>query len=357
VLGIVRALALKAEVIVLDEPTAALPEPDAILLFGILKNLRATGTSVIYVTHRLGELFNMADRVTVFRDGRVVRTTDIGDATPIGLVQDMLGRAVQSIQAAHHAAEVSEPLLTVRGLCVEHWGPIDFEIAAGEVVGLVGLRGAGQESIGRAICGAIPMRSGALSLDGVPLSRGDGIADRMARGIVMVPGDRTRESIFDGMTVTENLFPNSDVVGHRPWSLGFVRSEAMLGRKLMEKFDIRPRNEGALIDWLSGGNQQKVVLARWLTANARVLVLEEPTAGVDIGAKLAIHDMLRRTAEAGAAILVVSSDFEEVAALCDRAVVVNRGRIGAELRGKALTVDGLLTKASIDARAGEAVAG
>jgi ribose transport system ATP-binding protein len=127
-----------------------------------------------------------------------------------------------------------------------------------------------------------------------------------------------------------------------------------MGRGLMEKFDIRPRNDTALIDWLSGGNQQKVVLARWLTAGAKLLVLEEPTAGVDIGAKLAIHAMLRRAAREGAAILVVSADFEEVATVCDRAVILNRGRVGAELRGKALTVDGLLTKASIGVPAGKA---
>jgi ribose transport system ATP-binding protein len=354
VLGIVRALSLKAEVIVLDEPTAALPEPDALLLFGILKNLRGNGTGVIYVTHRLGELFDMADRVTVFRDGRVVRTGDIAEATPIGLVQDMLGRTVESIQVGNQAAAVAKPLLTVRGLHVEDRGPIDLEIAAGEVVGLVGLRGAGQESIGRAICGALPAQGGTLELDGRPLSRSDTIADRTAKGIVLVPGDRTRESIFDGMTVTENLFPNPQIVGHRPWNIGFVGAEAVLGRELIEKFDIRPRNETALIDWLSGGNQQKVVLARWLTADARVLVLEEPTAGVDIGAKLAIHGMLRRAARDGAAILVVSSDFEEVATLCDRAAIVTRGRIGAELSGEALTVDGLLTKASLGVPMNEA---
>jgi ribose transport system ATP-binding protein len=354
VLGIVRALSLKAEVIVLDEPTAALPEPDAMLLFGVLKNLRANGTSVVYVTHRLGELFNMADRVTVFRDGRLVQTIDICDATPIGLIQDMLGRAVESTQITHQGAAVTTPLLTVRDLRVEHWGPIDFQISAGEVVGLVGLRGAGQESVGRAICGAIPARSGSIRMGDEDLSCGDTIARRMAKGIALVPGDRTRDSTFDGMTVTENLFPNPHVAGHRPWSVGFVRSEAAMGRGLMEKFDIRPRNDTALIDWLSGGNQQKVVLARWLTAGAKLLVLEEPTAGVDIGAKLAIHAMLRRAAREGAAILVVSADFEEVATVCDRAVILNRGRVGAELRGKALTVDGLLTKASIGVPAGKA---
>jgi ribose transport system ATP-binding protein len=347
VLGIVRALSLKAEVIVLDEPTAALPEPDAILLFGILKNLRASATSVIYVTHRLGELFNMADRVTVFRDGRVVRTANIAASTPISLVQDMLGRAVESIQLPHDARVAASPLLAVRGLEVEHWGPIDFDIAAGEIVGLVGLRGAGQESIGRAISGAVPRSGGSIQIGGEELPRNDTIADRMDRGIVLVPGDRTHDSTFNGMTVTENLFPNPDVVGHRPWSVGFVRSEARLGRDLIEKFDIRPRSESALIDWLSGGNQQKVVLARWFAAGAKLLVLEEPTAGVDIGAKLAIHGMLRQAAREGAAILVVSSDFEEVAAICDRALIINRGRVGAELRGGALTIDGLVTKASI----------
>jgi ribose transport system ATP-binding protein len=354
-LGIVRALSLKAEVIVLDEPTAALPEPDAVLLFGVLKNLRANGTSVIYVTHRLGELFNMADRVTVLRDGRLVRTTDIADATPMGLIQDMLGRAVESAQITHQGAAVTTPLLTVRDLRVEQWGPIDFQISAGEVVGLVGLRGAGQEAVGRAICGAVPPRSGSIRLGDEDLARSDTIAQRMAKGIALVPGDRTRDSTFNGMTVAENLFPNPDIHGYRPWSVDFARSEAALGRRLIEKFDIRPRNETALIDWLSGGNQQKVVLARWLTAGAKLLVLEEPTAGVDIGAKLAIHAMLRQAAEAGAAILVVSADFEEVATVCDRAVILNRGRVGAELRGKALTVDELLTKASIGVPVGEAV--
>jgi ribose transport system ATP-binding protein len=353
VLGIVRALALKAEVIVLDEPTAALPEPDAMLLFGILKKLRAGGTSVIYVTHRLGELFNLADRVTVFRDGRVVRTVAIADATPLGLVEDMLGRAVESSQGVHQGPAAAAPLLTVRGLQVEHWGPIDFAIGAGEVVGLVGLRGAGQESIGRAICGAVARSGGSLRLGDRELPRQDTIADRLARGIVLVPGDRTRDSTFNGMSVTENLFPNPEVAGHRPWSLGYVRAEARQGRELMERFDIRPRNEWALIDWLSGGNQQKVVLARWLTAGARLLVLEEPTAGVDIGAKLAIHAMLRRAAEDGAAILVVSSDFEEVVALCDRAVIISRGRVGAELRGSALTMDALVTKATIGVPTGQ----
>jgi ribose transport system ATP-binding protein len=347
VLGIVRALSLEAEIIVLDEPTAALPEPDALLLFGILRNLRANGTSVLYVTHRLSELFGMADRVTVFRVGRLIRTSNIAGVTPIGLVEDMLGRTVESVRIAHHAPTTTVPLLTVRGLHVDRRGPLDFEIGAGEIVGLVGLRGAGQEGIGRAICGAVPRQAGTIRLGQEELRDGEGIAERMMRGIVLVPGDRTRESVFDGMTVTENLFPNPAVVGQGAWSLGFVRREARRVKRLMDEFDIRPRDESAPIDWLSGGNQQKVVLARWIAANARLLVLEEPTAGVDIGAKLAIHQMLRAAADAGAGILVVSSDFEEVATLCDRAIIVNRGRIGGELRGEGLTVDELVTKASI----------
>jgi ribose transport system ATP-binding protein len=292
----------------------------------------------------------------VFRDGRLIRTSAIAEVTPIGLVEDMLGRTVESARITHHAAMATRPLLTVRGLHLGRRGPLDFEIATGEIVGLVGLRGAGQESVGRAICGAVVPAAGSIRMEGRELRNGETIAERMARGIVLVPGDRTREGLFDGMTVTENLFPNPQIVGRRPWSFGFVHAEAERVRELMVTFDIRPRNRSALIDWLSGGNQQKVVLARWLAADARLLVLEEPTAGVDIGAKLAIHKLLRNAADAGAAILIVSSDFEEVATLCDRAIIVNRGQVGGELGGPALTMDELVTKASIGASVrGEAV--
>jgi ribose transport system ATP-binding protein len=347
VLGIVRALSRKASVIVLDEPTAALPEPDALHLLAVLRRLRAAGTSILYVSHRLNELFGLADRITVLRDGRRVRTAPMAEVTPQSLVQDMLGRAVEFAHAGHEAESQRRPVLAVEDLRVGRWGPLSFQVAAGEIVGLVGLRGAGQDVVGRAILGAVRPHGGRILLDGTALPAGDSIARRIARGIVLLPGDRARERTSEGMSSRENLFPSPAITATRPWSPLSPRAERKQATATLERFDVRPPDEAALIDWLSGGNQQKVCIARWLAADARLLILEEPTSGVDIGAKVAIHRMLRQAAEARASILVVSSDFEEVATLCDRALVISRGRIAGQLQGAGLTVDELVARASL----------
>ncbi len=349
VLGIVRALSRQARVVVLDEPTAALPEPDAAHLFEILRRLRNSGCSVIYVSHRLGELFGLADRVTVLRDGRRVRDVAIGDLTPDELVQDMLGRPIEPLHASHPPGDRSRPVLEVAGLCGEQSGPLSLQIASGEIVGLVGLRGAGHETVGRMILGAASPLAGQIRLDGVTLPAGEGVSERIARGIALLPGDRGRESALSGMSVQENLLPNPRIVRRAPWrptSPGWERRRAS---SALERLDVRPRDPGALIDWLSGGNQQKVFVGRWLESKARLFVLEEPTAGVDVGAKFAIHGLLGDAARDGAAILIVSSDFEEVATLCDRALIIGRGTIVDELRGEALTVDNLVASASLGA--------
>jgi ribose transport system ATP-binding protein len=351
VVGIIRALSLDVKVIVLDEPTAALPEPDVLQLFSVLKKLRASGTSIVYVTHRLSELFELADRITVLRDGRLVRTAVIADVTPDSLIADMLGRAVSGLHAAHNLEGTAEPILTLDGLCIGGYGPAAAQFAAGEIVGLVGLRGAGQEEIGRAIFGAVQPERGVIRFENAALPLDERIGDRIARGIALLPGDRAAENAFSGMTVTENLFPNPAILGASLFDFSARRRERETVRKVLGEFDVRPRNENALIDWLSGGNQQKVMLARWLVGNARLFVLEQPTAGVDIGVKLAIHDMLRQAARKGAAIIVVSSDFEEIAALCDRAFVVIRGRIVGQLAGANLTVDELVAGASLGVHA------
>ncbi len=351
VLGIVRALAHRASVLVLDEPTASLPEPDAQHLFTVLRKLRAAGTGVIYVSHRLNELFGLVDRITVLRDGRRVRTAEIADVTPESLVADMLGRAVDF---SHPTGERRRgtPILEVSELCAGAQGPLSFEVDSGEIVALVGLRGAGQEIIGRAIFGAVHTRSGAVRLKGRDLPASDGIAERVAAGVALLPGDRVRESTLSGMSLRENLFPHPGITHGGIWSPYSPSEERARTQSHLQRFDVRPSNGEAMIDWLSGGNQQKVFVARWLESKALLLILEEPTAGVDIGAKLAIHSMVRDAAEAGAAVLVVSSDFEEVAALCDRALVVSRGRIIGELRDATLTMDNLLARSSTGAQTG-----
>ena len=346
ILGIVRALSRNARIVVLDEPTASLPGPDAHHLFDVLRRLRASGTSILYVSHRLNELFGLVDRVTVLRDGRHVRSSDIAETTPETIVRDMLGRDL----VLHHAntAELRgiAPVLSVDGLCAGNQGPLSFTVGAGEVVGLVGLRGAGHEVIGRTVFGAHPQSAGEIRLDAEIIPAGLPIGARIARGIALLAGDRVGESALSGMSLSENLFPNKPAVAGGSFTPIDASREAEDVRDVLERFDVRPRNGAALIDWLSGGNQQKIFVGRWLATGARLFVMEEPTAGVDIGAKGIIHRMLRDVAAAGAGVLVVSSDFEEVATLCDRALVIERGSIKANLAGPALTLENLLTRSS-----------
>ncbi len=347
VLGIVRALSREAKVIVLDEPTASLPEPDALHLFEVMRKLRAQGTSAIYVSHRLNELFGLVDQITVLRDGRHVRTAPVADVTPASLVEDMLGRAVDLTQTVHPERSRGVPVLDIGALRIGTLGPISFGVAAGEVVGLVGLRGAGQQTIGRTIFGETRADAGGIRLDGAELSLEDNIPQRVARGIALLAGDRVRESALSGMSLRENLFPDPALTHTSNWRPLSPAAERQRTQAVLTKFDVRPANSEAMIDWLSGGNQQKVFVARWLGSGARLYILEEPTAGVDIGAKLSIHRMVRDTAAAGAAVLVVSSDFEEVAALCDRALIIARGQIIGELQGAALTMDNLVARSSL----------
>lgn len=355
VLGIVRALSRKVDIVVLDEPTASLPGPDAQHLFEILRRLKATGTSILYVSHRLNELFGLVDNVTVFRDGRHVSSRAIGEVTPDDIVRDMLGRDIEMHKTIASSVATGKPLLDVVDLCVGDQGPLSFSIAAGEIVGLIGLRGAGYEAVGRAIFGASRQTSGTVRVAGVEVEPGLSISDRIACGIALLAGDRLRESSLTGMSLRENLFPNPS--GHASGVFTPVDRdrETKQTKAILDRFDVRPRNGAALIDWLSGGNQQKIFVGRWLVTGAKVYIMEEPTAGVDIGAKGVIHQILKGIAAEGAAILVVSSDFEEVAALCERALIVGRGAITAELAGASLTLDGLIARSSLSAPALEQV--
>jgi ribose transport system ATP-binding protein len=355
VLGIVRALSRKADIVVLDEPTASLPGPDAQHLFEILKRLKASGTSILYVSHRLNELFGLVDGVTVFRDGRHVSSSAIAELTPDDIVRDMLGRELELHQNAASTGAIGKPVLEVTDLCVGDQGPLSFSIAAGEILGLIGLRGAGYEAVGRAIFGLIRQSAGTVRLAGVEVDPGLSISDRIGLGIALLAGDRLRESALSGMSLRENLFPNP------PGDHGSLlrpidrQHEARETQAILDRFDVRPRNGAALIDWLSGGNQQKIFVGRWLATGAKVYVMEEPTAGVDIGAKGVIHRILKDLAADGAAILVVSSDFEEVASLCERALIIGRGAITDELAGASLTLDGLIARSSLSAPALEQV--
>ncbi|WP_228044190.1 sugar ABC transporter ATP-binding protein [Streptomyces ferrugineus] len=355
--AIARALSARAGLIVLDEPTARLPAADCARLFGALHALRDRGHGILYVTHRLDEVYEVADTFAVLRDGHLVSHGPLTGHSPARLVRDITGEEPTSPRlrpggppsrfARRRAlAPVTGPaVLALDGVRTAGAGPVDLELGAGEVVGLVGLTGAGHAELGRAVAGARPLRAGRALLGGRPY-RPRAIADAVAHGVALVPGDRQLEGCLAELTVRENLLANPGAGGPpTPRWIG-PRRERRQAAALIDRFSVRPRDGEAPIATLSGGNQQKVMIGRWLRVGLRLLVLEEPTASVDIGAKAAIHRLLDEALAAGLAVLLVSTDFEEVADVCRRALVFVRGSVAAELSGPSLTVAGLTRAAS-----------
>jgi ribose transport system ATP-binding protein len=337
--AIARALVLDADLLVLDEPTATLPEADVSRLFDALERLRGRGLGIIYVSHRLDEIFRVADRVTVLRDGARVATSSIDATTGPELVRMIVGQEPSKV--FRHAPPSSDaPLIEVDELETQGAGPVSFSVAAGEMVGLVGLRGAGQREVGRALFGAQRSSGGEVRLEGRSLRLRDP-RDAMRCGIGFVSGQRSVESLAETLNVRENLYLNpigADGSLLRPINPSEERRQA---RAVVDRLNVRPRDTEHLISTLSGGNQQKVVLGRWFEAGSRVLVLEEPTFGVDVGSKAEIYGLLVQLLQQGHAIVMVSSDFEEVAGVCHRALVFNRGRVISELHSADLTIERL----------------
>jgi ribose transport system ATP-binding protein len=348
--AIARALAMRARLIVLDEPTARLPAPDCARLFRVLRALRDRGHGILYVSHRLDEVYEVADSFAVLRDGRLVSQGSTAGHSPLRLVRDITGEEPSGPRPAPAPGPAPVPfaapaVLALDGVRTSGAGPVDLELRAGEALALVGLSGAGHTELGRALAGARPLLGGQVRLDGSPY-RPRTVTDAVARGVALVPGDRQREGCLPELTVRENLLANPRA-GDGPTPRWIApRRERAAAAALTERFSVRPRDSETTITTLSGGNQQKVMIGRWLRTGLRLLILEEPTASVDVGAKAAIHRLLDEARAQGLAVLLVSTDFEEVAGVCGRALVFVRGAATAELSGPALTVAGLTRAAS-----------
>jgi ribose transport system ATP-binding protein len=339
-----RALAIKSDVLVLDEPTAALPEADVERLLETLRRLRAKGIGIVYVTHRLDEVFRIADRVTVLRDGRRVATVSTDQTTPDDLVHMIVGRSMND--AFVRPAPASERVvLSVQNAVAGQVGPISFNVAAGETLGLVGLRGAGHHTVGRAIFGQLQLTSGSMTLDGGPLGAVDP-AEAMRVGIGFVSSRRAEEGIATNLAVRENIYMNPAVTGKGVLEIIPRAPELRDTNAAIKRFSIKAEGPEQPVATLSGGNQQKVVVARWMEAQVKVLVLEEPTIGVDVGSKAEIYHLLKLSLQKGMAVLLISSDFEEVERICHRALVFSRGRVVAEIPHRDLTVASLTASAS-----------
>jgi len=336
IVAIARALATNCEILVLDEPTAALPELDVERLFAALERLRARGLGIVYVSHRLDEVFRLADRVTVLRDGRRIATVPVTDITAGQLVAMIVGHDVIDTDISSSAAD-GDPLLVLDEVTSRGVGPVSFTLMPGETLALVGLRGAGHTTLARALFGDRRIYSGSVALAGRPM-----IArtpeEAIAAGIGMISSKRSEESLATALTIRENLFLNPRITGTGPFGWLAPAEEHLRALGVAERYAIRPPAVERPVATLSGGNQQKVVVARWLEGRVRLLILEEPTAGVDVGSKAEIYALMQRSLARGMGVLLVSTDFEEVARVAHRALVFDRGRVVASLPRAELTV-------------------
>ena len=328
--AVARAVATDARVIVFDEPTASLPRHDVELLYGAVERLRAAGVAVIYVTHRLGEVTRLADRAAVLRDGELVGTVAITETTEHRLVEMIIG---SKLHVHGESREVGDDeFLALEGVAGDGAEGVTLSLNRGEVLALVGLVGAGHRSVGRMIAGVEPALAGKMRLGGTPF-RPRTPLDAQRRGVVHVPSDRLGEAAFPTMDTATNF----TLRDRRTTAFASARSERAAAGKVFRNWGVVPPGPEATFAALSGGNQQKVVLAKWMTPRPAVLVAEEPTAGIDVGTRNAIYDRLAGAAREGTAVLLLSSDADEVAAIADRAIVFAHGRPKVELGRHELT--------------------
>ena len=327
---IAKAISFRAKIIVMDEPTAALSDHETATLFALVRRLKAQGVSVIYISHRLGEVFEVADRVVVLRDGARAGGMPVAEATVDRIVHLMVGRALDEM-FHKEALALGEPVLEVRGLARAASGVrvAELTVRAGEVVGLAGLVGAGRTEIARAIFGVDPPDAGEIRVGGRP-ARVRSPRDAIRAGMGFVTENRTEQGLFLILAVRENVSAAS--LGELS-TMGFVRLEAERARvgSLVARLGIRTPSQEQQAQFLSGGNQQKVVLARWLALRPQVLLLDEPTRGIDVGAKAEIYGLMGELARQGVGILMISSELPEILGMSDRVLVVRGGGIVGEL--------------------------
>ncbi len=331
VVEIAKALALNAKIIIMDEPTSALMESEVDHLFQVIRLLAETGISVIFVTHRLDELSRVADRVTVLKDGIVVGTRTVSEIKNIDLIEMMTGLRLEEFYPPR-ASSPADILLQVQNLnsvCVLK--DISFTVRRGEIVGVAGLLGAGQTELARAIFGVDPILSGEIRFKGKGV-RISAPRDAIRSGMALLPEDRKLQGLLLPRSVNENItIANLGRVSRFGWLSG-ARERAM-NSQLIKQLAIRTPSSKQEVGRLSGGNQQKVVLARWLASKADLLMFDEPTRGIDIGAKVEIYHHMRGLANQGAGILMLSSDLPELLGMSDRLLVMSKGRIVAEIPG------------------------
>ncbi len=339
--AIARAIGFKAKLVIMDEPTSSLDEREVEVLFDVIRQLKSSGVSVVFVSHKLDELYAVCDRVTIMRDGRTVKTATMNTINKLELVASMLGRDIAEVAKSATAfgdrhGRIGGIVLSAKNLSAGHKvQDVSFDVRRGEIVGFAGLLGAGRTETARLVFGADAMRGGALALDGQSLAPREPI-DAIGHGIGFSSEDRKLEGIIPDMTVAENLTLALMPQLARAGILDEEKQRAIV-EKFILRLGIKCSGPDQRIRELSGGNQQKVLLARWLAMNPKLLILDEPTRGIDVGAKAEIQTLIKELADQGLGVLMISSELEEVIEGSDRVFVLREGRNVAEFSHKQLS--------------------
>lgn len=358
IIEIAKAISLDASVLVMDEPTAALSGVEVERLFAVARGLRDSGAAILFISHRFEEIFELTDQITVMRDGRYIATHDTATVTVEAIVREMVGRNIDQLFPKQDAT-VGEVVLDVEGLGTAGvFDGIDLEVRAGEIVALAGLVGAGRTEVARAVFGIDRYDRGTVRVGGRELRRGDPLA-AIDAGIGFVPEDRRKQGLVMDLSVSRN----TTLTLRRALSrLGLITAgrERRAADEWTQRLQVKAGSLDAAASTLSGGNQQKVVLAKWLAADPAVLIVDEPTRGIDVGTKAEVHRLLSDLAGRGIAILMVSSELPEVLGMADRVYVMREGRITAELRGDDATPEAVMHAATgvdgaVDTLAAEAL--
>ncbi len=343
---IAKALSKDSEVLIMDEPTSALTETEIDELFKVIHKLRSRGVGIIYISHRLEELKHIVDRITVFRDGRYISTTNYADITMEEIINKMVGRKLENMFPVRKNLPTQKKLLEVRHIV--HGSilrDISFDLYEGEILGLSGLMGAGRSELARAIFGADPRDSGDIIRDGKKLDIRSP-ADAIRHGIAYLSENRKEEGLAVKMRIDQNVtMANLPEVSKR---FGIISSaqELQATQNYVDELDIRTPSLVQVVNHLSGGNQQKVVVAKWLFRDSRILIFDEPTRGIDVGAKFAIYELIERLARKGVGVIVISSELPEILGMTDRILVLHEGRLTATLRTKDTSQEEILNYAA-----------
>ena len=340
---IARALSLESRVLIMDEPTSSLTQRETDRLYAVIRDLKRDGVSVLYISHRLNEVKEIADRVTVLRDGKNAGELAKDEISHDALVRLMVGRDLkQFFQRTQHAPSPdASPVLKAAGLrLTPEQPPVDFEIRPGEIVGMAGLMGAGRTELAEGLFGIRPLVSGRIELNGRAVSI-TSPRDAIAAGIYLVPEDRRYQGLVLSESIRNNISLPSLIRLSRA-RLVARRREREVAESMRKRLNIRTPDVAKIVGLLSGGNQQKVVLAKWLCREPKLLILDEPTRGVDVGAKTEIYALMDRLAAAGVGVLMISSDLEEVLGMSDRVLVMHEGRLTGELPRERLSEESIM---------------